>query len=224
MGVDGLMTRCPPVAALMTNPILLMQLLVLLLVAFVGATVTGTLARRRRKQLAVINGKLILVRRILQEQSAGPGVTEADRVQGMTPRAIVETGGIAGPAMAGASARVARAMDMLKSVGQGREGASKAWEAEVLLREARGVYGTLGEEEKLVGERDCSRGIASALRLQGKLEASRDALLVAAATSREIGGEHEAAEDYGELADLCVSMGEMDDAAAYYDKYIASIS
>ena len=222
---EELMMRCPPVAKLMTNPILLMQLLVFFLISFVGATVTGTLARRRRKQLAVINKKLILVRRILQEQSAGVGVTEADRESGLTPRAIVENGGIAGPAMANASESVARASVMLKSVGQGREGASKAWEAETLLREARGVYGALGnEEEKLAGERDCTRLISSALRLQGKLEQSRDALLVSAATSRAMGGEAEAAEDYGELADPCVEMGQMDDAAMYYDKYIASIS
>lgn len=74
-----------------------------------------------------------------------------------------------------------------------------------------------------VQQRRAVRGLAAAARLQGQYKAAVHHLKEVLKLSRKMNDHVGDADAYGTIADIYTDMGEFEQAAKYYDKYISQM-
>ncbi|XAR49870.1 hypothetical protein NMG60_11004038 [Bertholletia excelsa] len=184
---------------------------VLLFVALIGATVGGLLARQRRGELERLNEQLRQINSALRRQakieSYAPTLSYAP-VGGRIPENEV----IVDPRKQELISRLKLGKNFLRN-----QDPSKAFsEFKAALELAQSLMDPI-EEKK------AARGVGASLQRQGKYrEAIKYHSMVLAISERE-GEDSGNTEAYGAIADCYTELGDLEQAAKFYDKYIARL-
>lgn len=176
-------------------------------VAFVGATVGGLLARKRKSDLKRVNDQLRQINETLRRQakieSYAPDLSYAP-VGRMTAKEIVVD-----PQREKLISSLRTGKSFLKM--QDFESATENF------RLALDLAQDLGDRAE---EKKAARGLGASLQRQGKF---REAIMYYSrvlALSKLKGEDSAATEAYGALADCFTELGDLERAAKFYDKYI----
>ncbi|KAG5228861.1 protein FLUORESCENT IN BLUE LIGHT [Salix suchowensis] len=173
----------------------------LLFVALVGATVGGLLARQRKGELQRLNEQL------RQINSYAPTLSYAP-----VGSRILESEVIVDPRKEELISRLKAGKNFLRN-----QDPEKAF---VEFKSALELAQNLKDP---IEEKKAARGLGASLQRQGKLqEAIKYHSLVLALSKRE-GEESGNTEAYGAIADCYTELGDLEQAAKFYDKYIARL-
>ncbi|KAF8090352.1 hypothetical protein N665_0478s0013 [Sinapis alba] len=184
---------------------------VLLLVALVGATVGGLLARQRKGELQRLNEQLRQINTALRRQakieSYAPGLSYAP-VGARIPESEI----IVDPKKQELISRLKTGKTFLRN-----QELEKAFsEFKIALELAQ----SLGDP---IEEKKAARGLGASLQRQGKYrEAIQYHNMVLAISNRE-GEDSGSTEAYGAIADCYTELGDLEKAGSYYDTYIARL-
>ncbi|GMJ14219.1 FLUORESCENT IN BLUE LIGHT [Hibiscus trionum] len=183
----------------------------LLLVALIGATVGGLLARQRRGELQRVNEQLRQINTALRRQakieSYAPTLSYAPAVGRISEEDV-----IVDPRKEELISRLKSGKNFLRN--QDHEKAFLEFQAALEL--ARNLKDPI-EEKK------AARGLGASLQRQGKYrEAIKYHSMVLAISARE-GEDSGNTEAYGAIADCYTELGELEKAGTFYDKYIARL-
>ncbi|KAJ4898084.1 hypothetical protein Rs2_24878 [Raphanus sativus] len=195
----------PPESSVFNMPLLL-------LVALVGATVGGLLARQRKGELQRLNEQLRQINTALRRQakieSYAPGLSYAPVGARIPPESEI----IVDPKKQELISKLKTGKTFLRN-----QELEKAFsEFKIALELAQ----SLGDP---IEEKKAARGLGASLQRQGKY---RDAIqyhnMVLAISNRE-GEDSGSTEAYGAIADCYTELGDLEKAGSYYDTYIARL-
>ncbi|KFK38766.1 hypothetical protein AALP_AA3G157800 [Arabis alpina] len=226
-GIGGL--KLPVMAVILTNSLLMCTPLeafaaeicekensmfsmpVLSLVALVGATVGGLLARQRRGELQRLNEQLRQINAALRRQakieSYAPGLSYAP-----VGARIPENEIIVEPKKQELISKLKTGKTFLRN----QEPEKAFAEFKIALELAQNLRDPI-EEKK------AARGLGASLQRQGKYrEAIQYHSMVLAISKRE-GEESGSTEAYGAIADCYTELGDLEKAGNFYDTYIARL-
>ncbi|KAG2315695.1 hypothetical protein Bca4012_066505 [Brassica carinata] len=195
---------CEPESSIFNMP-------VLLLVALVGATVGGLLARQRKGELQRLNEQLRQINTALRRQakieSYAPGLSYAP-VGARIPESEI----IVDPKKQELISRLKTGKTFLRN-----QELEKAFsEFKIALELAQ----SLGDP---IEEKKAARGLGASLQRQGKYrEAIQYHNMVLAISNRE-GEDSGSTEAYGAIADCYTELGDLEKAGTYYDTYISRL-
>ncbi|XP_061949419.1 protein FLUORESCENT IN BLUE LIGHT, chloroplastic isoform X1 [Populus nigra] len=183
----------------------------LLFVALVGATVGGLLARQRKGELQRLNEQLRQINAALRRQAKIESYAPTLSYAPVGSR-ILESEVIVDPRKEELISRLKVGKNFLRN-----QDPEKAFvEFKSALELAQNLKDPI-EEKKAV------RGLGASLQRQGKLqEAIKYHCMVLAISKRE-GEESGNTEAYGAIADCYTELGDLEQAAKFYDKYIARL-
>ncbi|KAJ4839589.1 hypothetical protein Tsubulata_020230 [Turnera subulata] len=189
-----------------------MSMPLLLFVALVGATVGGLLARQRRGELQRLNEQLRQINAALRRQakieSYAPSLSYAPTGSSRIP----ETEVIVDPRKQELISRLKAGKNHLRN--QDPEKAFVEFKAGLELAQI---------VKDPIEEKKAARGLGASLQRQGKhREAIKYHSLVLAISDRE-GEDSGSTEAYGAIADCYTELGDLEQAAKYYDNYIARL-
>ncbi|CAH8370089.1 unnamed protein product [Eruca vesicaria subsp. sativa] len=196
---------CEPESSIFNMP-------VLLLVALVGATVGGLLARQRKGELQRLNEQLRQINTALRRQakieSYAPGLSYAP----VGARIPAESEIIVDPKKQELISKLKTGKTFLRN-----QELEKAFsEFKIALELAQ----SLGDP---IEEKKAARGLGASLQRQGKYrEAIQYHNMVLAISNRE-GEDSGSTEAYGAIADCYTELGDLEKAGSYYDTYIARL-
>ncbi|CAA0832856.1 Protein FLUORESCENT IN BLUE LIGHT- chloroplastic [Striga hermonthica] len=193
------------------NSILNMNMPLLLLVALIGATVGGLVARKRKGELQQLNEQLRQINESLRRQakieSYAPSLSYAP-VSGK----LTEDEVIVDP----------RKPDLIPRLKNGKR-FLRNQEPEKAFAEFKSALELAQNLKDPIEEKKAARGVGASLQRQGKY---RDAIkyhtLVLEISQRE-GEDSGSTEAYGAIADCYTELGELERAAKYYDQYISRL-
>ncbi|OIS96246.1 PREDICTED: protein FLUORESCENT IN BLUE LIGHT, chloroplastic-like [Nicotiana attenuata] len=193
------------------NSLFNMNMPLLLLVALIGATVGGLLARQRKRELQRLNEQLRQINAALRRQakieSYAPNLSYAP-VGGR----VAESEVIVDPRKQELISRLKNGKKFLRN--QAPEKAQLEFKAALDLAQ------NLKEPLK---EKKAARGLGASLQRQGKYrEAIKYHSMVLEISARH-GEESGNTEAYGAIADCYTELGDLEQAAKYYDNYIARL-
>ncbi|KAJ0249321.1 Protein FLUORESCENT IN BLUE LIGHT [Hirschfeldia incana] len=196
---------CEPESSIFNMP-------VLLLVALVGATVGGLVARQRKGELQRLNEQLRQINTALRRQakieSYAPGLSYAP----VGARIPSESEIIVDPKKQELISKLKTGKTFLRN-----QELEKAFsEFKIALELAQ----SLGDP---IEEKKAARGLGASLQRQGKYrEAIQYHNMVLAISNRE-GEDSGSTEAYGAIADCYTELGDLEKAGSYYDTYIARL-
>ncbi|XP_010552254.1 PREDICTED: protein FLUORESCENT IN BLUE LIGHT, chloroplastic isoform X2 [Tarenaya hassleriana] len=184
----------------------------LLLVALVGATVGGLLARQRRGELQKLNEQLRQINTALRRQakieSYAPALSYAPTVGARIPESEV----IVDPRKQELITKLKKGKNFLRN----QEPEKAFTEFKTALELARNL-------EDPIEEKKAARGLGASLQRQGNYrEAIQYHSTVLAISERE-GEDSGNTEAYGAIADCYTELGDLEKAGIFYDKYIARL-
>ncbi|KAJ0264027.1 Protein FLUORESCENT IN BLUE LIGHT [Hirschfeldia incana] len=197
---------CEPESSIFNMPLLL-------LVALVGATVGGLLARQRKGELQRLNEQLRQINAALRRQakieSYAPGLSYAP---------------------VGAGARISESEIIMEPkkhelISKLKTGKTylRNQEPEKAFEEFKTALELAQNLRDPIEEKKAARGLGASLQRQGKY---RDAIqyhnMVLAISKRE-GEDSGSTEAYGAIADCYTELGDLEKAGKYYDTYIARL-
>ncbi|KAL4368945.1 hypothetical protein GQ457_05G035410 [Hibiscus cannabinus] len=183
----------------------------LLLVALIGATVGGLLARQRRGELQRVNEQLRQINTALRRQAKRESYAPTLSYAPVAGR-ISEEDVIVDPRKEELISRLKSGKNFLRN--QDHEKAFLEFQAALEL--ARSLKDPI-EEKK------AARGLGASLQRQGKYrEAIKYHLMVLAISERE-GEDSGNTEAYGAIADCYTELGDLEKAGTFYDNYIARL-
>ncbi|KAF8110522.1 hypothetical protein N665_0083s0084 [Sinapis alba] len=195
---------CEPENSMFSMPILS-------LVALVGATVGGLLARQRRGELQRLNEQLRQINAALRRQakieSYAPGLSYAP-VGARIPESeiIVEP----------------KKKELISKLKTGKT-FLRSQEPEKAFAEFKTALGLAQNLRDPIEEKKAARGLGASLQRQGKYrEAIQYHNMVLAISKRE-GEDSGSTEAYGAIADCYTELGDLEKAGKYYDTYIARL-
>ncbi|XP_047330141.1 protein FLUORESCENT IN BLUE LIGHT, chloroplastic isoform X2 [Impatiens glandulifera] len=204
MPFDALAETCDTDKSVFTMP-------VLLLVALVGATVGGLLARQRKGELKRLNEQLRQINAALRRQakieSYAPNLSYAP-----VGSRILDNEVIVDPRKAELMSHLKAGKNFLRN--QDPEQAFVEFKAGLELAQ---------DLKDSTEEKKAARGLGASLQRQSKYrEAIKYHKLVLSISERE--GENSGnTEAYGAIADCYTELGDIEEAAKFYDKYIAHL-
>ncbi|CAN7001498.1 hypothetical protein BRARA_E02713 [Brassica rapa] len=195
---------CEPESSMFSMPFLL-------LVALVGATVGGLLARQRKGELQRLNEQLRQINAALRRQakieSYAPGLSYAP-----AGARIPESEIIMEPKKHELISKLKTGKTFLRNQ-----------EPEKAFEEFKTALELAQNLRDPVEEKKAARGLGASLQRQGKY---RDAIqyhnMVLAISKRE-GEDSGSTEAYGAIADCYTELGDLEKAGKYYDTYIARL-
>ncbi|CAK7356485.1 unnamed protein product [Dovyalis caffra] len=183
----------------------------LLFVALVGATVGGLLARQRRGELQRLNEQLRQINAALRRQAKIESYAPALSYAPVGSR-IQESEVIVDPRKEELISRLKAGKNFLRN--QDPEKASVEFKSALELAQ------NLKDSTE---EKKAARGLGASLQRQGKSrEAIRYHSMVLAISERE-GEDSGNTEAYGAIADCYTELGDLEQAAKFYDNYIARL-
>ncbi|XP_071711233.1 protein FLUORESCENT IN BLUE LIGHT, chloroplastic isoform X2 [Rutidosis leptorrhynchoides] len=216
MGLVGSLLLVTPLEALADTceaeqSIYNMNMPVLLLVAIIGATVGGLLARQRKAELQRLNEQLRQINAALKRQakieSYAPALSYAPAVSRIPDNEV-----IVDPKKQELISHLKNGKNFLRN-----QNPEKAFsEFSIALELAQNIKDPI-EEKK------AARGLGASLQRQGK---HRDAIkyhsMVLSISERE-GEDSGNTEAYGAIADCYTEVGDLERAATFYDQYISRL-
>ncbi|KAK4780362.1 hypothetical protein SAY87_016468 [Trapa incisa] len=183
----------------------------LLLVALIGATVGGLLARQRKGELQKVNEQLrqinVALRRQAKIESYAPTLSYAP-----VGSRFIENEVIVDPRREEMISRLKAGKSFLRN--QDPERAFGEFKAGFEL--ARALKDPI-EEKKAV------RGLGASLQRQGKYREAIKYFSMVLKISERAGEDSGNTEAYGAIADCYTELGELEKAGIFYDKYIARL-
>ncbi|CAA7024638.1 unnamed protein product [Microthlaspi erraticum] len=196
---------CEPESSMFSMP-------VLSLVALVGATVGGLLARQRRGELQRLNEQLRQINAALRRQakieSYAPGLSYAPVGARIPPESEI----IVDPKKHELISKLKTGKTFLRN----QEPEKAFAEFKIALELAQNLRDPI-EEKK------AARGLGASLQRQGKYrEAIQYHSMVLAISKRE-GEDSGSTEAYGAIADCYTELGDLEKAGNFYDTYIARL-
>ncbi|XP_057549329.1 protein FLUORESCENT IN BLUE LIGHT, chloroplastic [Amaranthus tricolor] len=220
--------RFPAVAVLLTNAMFMAMPLevlsetceaekpffnmpLLLLVALVGATVGGLVARQRKGELQRLNEQLRQINAALRRQakieSYAPGLSYAP-----ASTRIPESEVIVDPKKDELITRLKAGKNHLRN--QDPEKAFTEFKAALELAQS------LNDP---IEEKKAARGLGASLQRQGKYREAIKYHNMVLGISKRVGDLSGNTEAYGAIADCYTELGELEKAGKFYDKYIARL-
>ncbi|CAN1169103.1 Protein FLUORESCENT IN BLUE LIGHT, chloroplastic [Linum perenne] len=209
---NAFMTAAPPEAMAQTceadNSFLNMP--VLLLVALVGATVGGLLARQRRGELKRLNEQLRQINAALRRQakieSYAPNLSYAPVGSRITDEVIVDS----------------RKQELISRLRTGKN-YLRNQDPQKAFEEFKTALSLAQDLKDPTEEKKAARGLGASLQRQGQYrEAIKYHLMVLDVSKRE-GDESGNTEAYGAIADCYTELGDLEQAGKFYDHYIARL-
>ncbi|XP_016493396.1 protein FLUORESCENT IN BLUE LIGHT, chloroplastic isoform X2 [Nicotiana tabacum] len=193
------------------NSLFNMNMPLLLLVALIGATVGGLLARQRKRELQRLNEQLrqinAALRRQVKIESYAPNLSYAP-VGGR----VAESEVIVDPRKQELISRLKNGKKFLRN--QAPE------KAQLEFKTALDLAQNLKEPLK---EKKAARGLGASLQRQGKYREAIKCHSMVLEISARHGEESGNTEAYGAIADCYTELGDLEQAAKYYDNYIARL-
>ncbi|KAK4717575.1 hypothetical protein R3W88_015913 [Solanum pinnatisectum] len=190
---------------------MLFNMPILLLVALIGATVGGLVARQRKAELQRLNEQLRQINAALRRQakieSYAPNLSYAPA--GVR---VAETEVIVDPRKEELISRLKNGKKFLRNQAPDK--------AQLEFKAALDLAQNLKEPLR---EKKAARGLGASLQRQGKYrEAIKYHSLVLELSARH-GEDSGSTEAYGAIADCYTELGDLEQAAKYYDQYIARL-
>lgn len=180
----------------------------LLLVALVGATVGGLVARQRKGELQRVNEQLRQINAALRRQakieSYAPGLSYAP-----VGARIAETEVIVDPKKQELISRLKTGKNYLRN-----QDPEKAY---VEFKEALELAKNLKDP---IEEKKAARGLGASLQRQGKYNEAIKYHSMVLSISKRVGEASGNTEAYGAIADCYTELGDLEKAGKFYDKYI----
>ncbi|KAK9726870.1 hypothetical protein RND81_05G242600 [Saponaria officinalis] len=185
----------------------------LLLVALVGATVGGLVARQRKEELQRLNEQLRQINAALRRQakieSYAPALSYAPVPVGGK---VMETEVIVDPKKEELISRLKTGKNYLRN-----QEPDKAFaEFKIALQLAQDLKDPI-EEKK------AARGLGASLQRQGKYREAINYHKMVLAISKRVKETSGNTEAYGAIADCYTELGDLENAGKFYDKYIARL-
>ncbi|XP_010487198.1 PREDICTED: protein FLUORESCENT IN BLUE LIGHT, chloroplastic [Camelina sativa] len=195
---------CEPESSMFSMPILL-------LVALVGATVGGLVARQRKGELQRLNEQLRQINAALRRQakieSYAPSLSYAP-VGARIPESEI----IVEPKKQELISKLKTGKTYLRS-----QEPEKAYaEFKIALELAQ----SLGDP---IEEKKAARGLGASLQRQGKYREAIQYHSMVLAISKRVGEDSGITEAYGAIADCYTELGDLEKAGNFYDTYIARL-
>ncbi|XP_010465293.1 PREDICTED: protein FLUORESCENT IN BLUE LIGHT, chloroplastic-like [Camelina sativa] len=195
---------CEPERSMFSMPILL-------LVALVGATVGGLVARQRKGELQRLNEQLRQINAALRRQakieSYAPSLSYAP-VGARIPESEI----IVEPKKQELISKLKTGKTFLRS-----QEPEKAYAEFKLALELAQSLGDPIEEKK------AARGLGASLQRQGKYREAIQYHSMVLAISKRVGEDSGITEAYGAIADCYTELGDLEKAGNFYDTYIARL-
>ncbi|KAL7603920.1 protein FLUORESCENT IN BLUE LIGHT, chloroplastic [Lactuca sativa] len=193
-----------------TQSIFNMNMPVLLLVALIGATVGGLLARQRKAELQRLNEQLRQINAALKRQakieSYAPALSYAPAIK------IPENEVFVDPRKQELISHLKNGKNFLRN----QKPENAFFEFKTALELAQKIKDPI-EEKK------AARGLGASMQRQGKhREAIKYHSMVLSISERE-GEDSGNTEAYGAIADCYTELGDLEKAATFYDQYIARL-
>lgn len=190
---------------------MLFNMPILLLVALIGATVGGLVARQRKAELQRLNEQLRQINAALRRQakieSYAPNLSYAP-----AGGRVAETEVIVDPRKEELISRLKNGKKFLRNQAPDK--------AQLEFKAALDLAQNLKEPLR---EKKAARGLGASLQRQGKYrEAIKYHSLVLELSARH-GEDSGSTEAYGAIADCYTELGDLEQAAKYYDQYIARL-
>ncbi|KAH0664002.1 hypothetical protein KY290_029898 [Solanum tuberosum] len=190
---------------------MLFNMPILLLVALIGATVGGLVARQRKAELLRLNEQLRQINAALRRQakieSYAPNLSYAP-----AGGRVAETEVIVDPRKEELISRLKNGKKFLRNQAPDK--------AQLEFKAALDLAQNLKEPLR---EKKAARGLGASLQRQGKYrEAIKYHSLVLELSARH-GEDSGSTEAYGAIADCYTELGDLEQAAKYYDQYIARL-
>lgn len=190
---------------------MLFNMPILLLVALIGATVGGLVARQRKAELQRLNEQLRQINAALRRQakieSYAPNLSYAP-----AGGRVAETEVIVDPRKEELISRLKNGKKFLRN--QAPDKAQLEFKAALDLAQ---------NFKEPLREKKAARGLGASLQRQGKYrEAIKYHSLVLELSARH-GEDSGSTEAYGAIADCYTELGDLEQAAKYYDQYIARL-
>lgn len=220
------------------------------LITLIGALVGGFVARQRKEELERLNEQLRRINLSLRQNArAGivyaPGLTYAPPANGSggdesSSTAIVDEDGQGAQATVAAQiAAVPSVSSILNSIEeesmtpdqiqcrdalkQGKRLLKEENGAAAMVRFEKALMLSIGMKDK-IQQRRATRGLAAAARIQGQYRTAIRHLEEVLDISQAINDHLGDADAYGTIADMYTELGEFDQAAEFYDKYISTMN
>ncbi|KAF3626819.1 Protein FLUORESCENT IN BLUE LIGHT, chloroplastic [Capsicum annuum] len=202
--LDALAQTCEPETSVFNMPLLL-------LVALIGATVGGLVARQRKAELQRLNEQLRQINTALRRQakieSYAPTLSYAP-VSGK----ISESQVIIDPKKEELIFHLKNGKNFLRN---------QALEKAFL--EFKTALGLAQDVKDPIEEKKAARGLGASLQRQGKYREAIEYHSMVLDISARNGEESGSTEAYGAIADCYTELGDMERAGKYYDQYIARL-
>ncbi|XP_060180688.1 protein FLUORESCENT IN BLUE LIGHT, chloroplastic [Lycium barbarum] len=203
--LDALAQTCESNTSVFNMPLLL-------LVALIGATVGGLVARQRKAELQRLNEQLRQINAALRRQAKIESYAPALSYAPVGTSRISESEVIIDP----------RKQELISHLKSGKtflrnQAPEKAFlEFKTALELAQDVKDPI-EEKK------AARGLGASLQRQGKYKEAIEYHSMVLDISAKNGEDSGSTEAYGAIADCYTELGDMERAAKYYDQYIARL-
>lgn len=193
------------------NSVFNMNMPVLLVVALIGATVGGLLARQRRGELQRLNEQLRQINAALRRQakieSYAPTLSYAP-VGNRIPEAEV----IVDPRKEELISHLKTGKNYLRNL-----------DPEKAFTEFKEALELAQQLNDPIEEKKAARGLGASLQRQGKYREAIKYHSMVLAISKRVGESSGNTEAYGAIADCYTELGDLEKAGKFYDKYIARL-
>ncbi|KAM0932343.1 putative tetratricopeptide-like helical domain superfamily, protein FLUORESCENT IN BLUE LIGHT [Dioscorea sansibarensis] len=201
--LNALAETCEPENSFLSMPLLF-------IIALIGATVGGLLARQRRGELKRLNDQLRQINAALRRQakieSYAPNLSYAPVGR------VSETEVIVNPRKQQLITNLRTGKNYLRN--QDPEKALAEFKAAFELAE------TLGDH---VEEKKAARGLGASFQRLGKYKEAIKYHSKVLEISKRVGEDSGSTEAYGAIADCYTELGDLEKAGKFYDKYIARL-
>jgi len=184
-------------------------------VGFVGATVSGLEAKKRKEEVLQLNAKLLGINKELRKLAREGGFVSSSlevRKEGKESKQVEES-----------------RENVISMLRQGKEllRQTDAQGATEHFQKALEAIRTAGDalDSPWKAERKALRGLGAAFQLQGKnKEALKHMMRVLEIVEEHKGEMVETTDTLGVIADIYTDLGDMEQAAVYYDRYLAMLN
>ncbi|XP_074288347.1 protein FLUORESCENT IN BLUE LIGHT, chloroplastic-like isoform X2 [Silene latifolia] len=183
----------------------------LLLVALVGATVGGLLARQRRGELQKLNEQLRQINAALRRQAVKESYAPALSYAPVGGR-VAETEVIVDPKKEELISRLKNGKKYLRNL-----------DPDKALTEFKIALELAQELKDPIEEKKAARGLGASLQRQGKYREAINYHKMVLGISKRVKETSGNTEAYGAIADCYTELGDLENAAKFYDKYIARL-
>ncbi|GAB2268967.1 hypothetical protein Dimus_003902 [Dionaea muscipula] len=183
----------------------------LLLVALVGATVGGLLARQRKEELQRVNEQLRQINAALRRQAKIESYAPTLSYAPSTGR-VLESEVIVDPRKHELISRLKTGKNYLRN-----QNPEKAFEQ---FKEALQLAQNLNDP---IEEKKAARGLGASLQRQGKYREAINYHSMVLSISKREGEDSGNTDAFGAIADCYTELGELEKAGKFYDQYIARL-